>query len=373
MGGRAGGAGLLLGLNFFLISGPASAQIPLDNPDGGPPYLGLYELGLYRDGSNECPEAHRIEGLARANAIAPLNSNGNPDPNGRIVMLSIGMSNTTIPFCTSDGSLPPAPWFRDPNLVDCYAWTFMGRARDYAAISPLVQIVNGAYIGQASGGWDDDNFPTFNPIPPNPNIPPVVGNYDRIRDMILPEYIPAVTEASVQIVWLKLVNDQPLASLPNPGNDAELLMLRTGNALRLMKARYPNLSIVFITSSTYRGYHTGAFNPEPEGYESGFAIKWLIDAQITQIESNNTIIHPIAGDLDYTADVVPWIVWGPYLWANGPSSRSSDGLSWVDEDYSPDGVHHEQPGLSKFAIHLLSFFTQSRFSHCWFIGDGACE
>jgi hypothetical protein len=367
-----GAAGIVVGLGSCFVSGIAVAQLPIDT-EGGPPYLGLYELGLYRNGSNDCPEAHRIEGLARANAIVPLNSSGAPDPNGRIVMMSVGMSNATIPFCIPDASLPPRLSALYLNLVDCSGWSFMGRSRQYVALNPALQIVNGAYNGQPAENWDDDNFPTFAPIPPNPSYPTAVGNYDRVRDLIMPVYVPTVSEASVQVAWLKVLHAYPPQSLPGPGSDAEGLVSRMGNILRFMRTRYPNLSIVFLTPSTYRGYHTTAFNPEPQGHEGAFAVKWLIEAQVAQIESGNTIIDPLAGDLDYTDGTAPWVAWGPYLWANGTTSRASDGLSWASTDYAGDGLHHTPAGLSKFGLMLLHFFTQNRFSHCWFIGDGACE
>lgn len=367
------GWGLVAGALGLALSSAQSAlaQIPLNNPEGGPPYLGQYELGFYRDGSNECPESHRIEGLARANAITPLNASGNPDPNGRIVFMSIGMSNTMIPFCDSTADLPPQREVRDPTNVRCAGWTFMGRMRSTAAIdAQRVQIVNGAYIGQPASSWVNDNTPTFNPIPPNPAYPSVVGNYDRVRDFILPNYIPVVTEAQVQILWIKLVNDIPTASLPAANADVHVLRGRLGQILRFAKQRYPNLSIAFLTPSSYRGW-AGAFNPEPQAYETGFAVKWVIDAQITQMETGT--IDPVIGDLDYTNDTVPWIVWGPYLWANGPESRLADSMSWAREDYIFDGVHHTQAGLSKFGLTLQHFFVFNRFSHCWLVGDGACE
>jgi len=55
--------------------------------------------GLYDGGSNVRPPAHTSAGLAIANAIAPLDTLGNPDPaRGRVVLISIGMSNTNFEF-----------------------------------------------------------------------------------------------------------------------------------------------------------------------------------------------------------------------------------------------------------------------------------
>jgi hypothetical protein len=66
---------------------------PLDDLGAGP-YKG-FEGGLYPGGSNARPAAHDAAGLALANAIVPLDTLGNPSPTGRIVFISIGMSNTS--------------------------------------------------------------------------------------------------------------------------------------------------------------------------------------------------------------------------------------------------------------------------------------
>src|SRR5262245_60006233 len=55
--------------------------------------------GLYPSGANVRPAAHTAAGLEIANSITPLDTLGLPDStNGRIVFISIGMSNTTQEF-----------------------------------------------------------------------------------------------------------------------------------------------------------------------------------------------------------------------------------------------------------------------------------
>src|SRR5437016_9102300 len=65
--------------------------------DLGPGLYKGYAGGLYPNGANTRPAAHEVAGLNIAtNFIEPLTGAGNVDTtNGKIALLSIGMSNTT--------------------------------------------------------------------------------------------------------------------------------------------------------------------------------------------------------------------------------------------------------------------------------------
>ena len=333
-------------------SGDSSGLNP--NPGGGPPpsttvpisdmgqgtYLG-FSGGLYPNRSNTMPAQHANAGFARANSIVPLDTSGNPSPAGRIVLLSIGMSNTTQEFC-SQSSDPP-----------CNSWTFMGQAvADPAVNKTTLVIVNGARGGQTSSTWDS----------------PGDANYDRIRDSRL---VPAgLSEPQVQIAWVKVANAGPTMSLPAAQADANQLITQMADIVRALKARYPNLKQVFLSSRIYGGYATTTLNPEPYAYESGFAVKWLIQAQIDQMQNGGTVVDARAGDLNYNT-VAPWLAWGPYLWADGANLRS-DGLNWLPADMEADGTHPSQSGEQKVANQLMTFFKQSQHTRCWFVTGATC-
>src|SRR5215467_4674815 len=57
-----------------------------------------FEGGLYPGGGNEPPAAHLKAGLKIAKTIVPLDADGKPSPDGKVVLLSCGMSNTTMEF-----------------------------------------------------------------------------------------------------------------------------------------------------------------------------------------------------------------------------------------------------------------------------------
>lgn len=54
---------------------------------------------MYPNGANVRPDTHERAGLEIARGIQPLNRDGKSNPqNGRIVLISLGMSNTTQAF-----------------------------------------------------------------------------------------------------------------------------------------------------------------------------------------------------------------------------------------------------------------------------------
>jgi Cu/Ag efflux protein CusF len=56
--------------------------------------------GLYPEGKNQRPSAHEAAGLARAKKMVPLDADGKPNARGKIVLISVGMSNTTGNYST---------------------------------------------------------------------------------------------------------------------------------------------------------------------------------------------------------------------------------------------------------------------------------
>ena len=175
---------------------------------------------------------------------------------------------------------------------------------------------------------------------------------------------------------MQVSNANPTASLPAANADAYEPETRLGNIVRLMKSRYPNLQIVLLSSRGYGGYATAPIHPEPQAYETGFAVKWLIEAQIQQMANGGSVVDPRAGDLDYARGVAPWLAWGPYFWANGSEAKLG-GPSWVPADFdlgAPSlGTQLSPQGQSKTSLVLLRFFELSPFSKCWLMTIGACR
>lgn len=324
----------MLALAVFL----AATLTPLNDLRSRPYDFGL-SGGLWENGSNEIPAEHLAEGLRRAGKIQPLDANGVPSPAGKIVFLGAGFSETSRIFCA-------------PNPFDaCEARSFVSLALNHPRVNKdNLVLLNAAHPALDAEQW----FPFDN------------SNYERIENTVL---APAgVTEQQVQGAWIQMIDaftDRP--SLPPPHSDAYMIKRYIAAVVRAMKSRYPNLQIVYISSRVYGGYSSGGFHPEPHAYESGLSVRWIVVGQVETMRVAHIGPHwdSTMGDLNYAKDVVPWLTWGPYLWANGAEPRS-DGLTWEREDFEFDGAMLSERGAAKGARLLLDFLLQEPTAAGWF-------
>ena len=67
----------------------------------------------------------------------------------------------------------------------------------------------------------------------------------------------------------------------------------------------------------------------------------------------------------YDNESVPWLTWGPYLWANGTTPRE-DGLTWERDDFESDGFTLSARGAQKSATELLRFMMREPTASGWF-------
>ena len=326
--------------NPHASSSAIPAATPLIDFAPGQKYLGQFEGFLY-DGTNVPPAAHDAKGRELAAQVQPVDKDGSPSHGGKIVFLSIGFSNPNLKWC--------GPALHQPQ--DCIEQSFTKQALASPRTNKSsVLILNGAIGGQPTKAWRDPNG----------------RDYATILERVL---TPAgVTEKQVQAIWMEIVEPNPSASLPAKEADAYTLEGYTGDTCRALKARYPNLKQLFISPRSYGGYALTNGSPEPFAFETGFSVKWLIQAQINQIATGR--VDERAGDLNYKTGVAPWITWGPYFWANGTTPRS-DGLSYVRADYTErDGLHPSPEGIKKIAAFMLNWFLNSPYTP-WFRSSAA--
>ncbi|HYY92002.1 MAG TPA: hypothetical protein VE955_08435 [Candidatus Dormibacteraeota bacterium] len=273
--------------------------------------------GLYPNGTNTMPLSHFNDGLALAKQVIPRDTLGNPSPNGKIVLISVGMSNTLL---------------ETNGLIQL--------AANDTTLNPRLVIVNGA-----EGGEDARSIVT-NPAPYWSYVDTQLSN-------------AGVTPNQVQTAWLKEADANPTGSNITY---ATTLASQLVTILQMMHQNFPNLLLVYMASRTYAGYASSSLNPEPYAYASGFSVKWVIEAQINGTSSLN--YNASKGPVS-----APWVAWGSYFWANGLVPRS-DGLVWYCSDFQSDGTHPSIPqGQLKVGRMLLAFFKTNPTSASWFLGS----
>ncbi|MFZ0545795.1 MAG: hypothetical protein WAM60_10185 [Candidatus Promineifilaceae bacterium] len=255
--------------------------------------------GLYPGGSS-IPNQHLQRGIAAAQNIQPLNQQGQPDEAGKIIFLSLGMSNTKQSF------------------------------KQFMKISRSEKDRNVALVNGAQGGYDA------------PRIADPESDFWTKLDSQLTRR--NLSPLQVQVIWLMEATANETAPFPQ---DAQELQSYLRDIVLTVKDRYPNVKIIYLSSRAYGGYAgQGAPSPEPWAYEGGFAVKWLIESQIE------------GKDPALTYSNSPWLAWGPYTWADGLHPRS-DGLTWSCNDFENDGVHPAPSGELKIANLLLNFFDNN--------------
>lgn len=270
--------------------------------------------GLYGNYQNNLPNdhPHMVQAAAQSSQILPRDAEGNAVPDGKIGLISIGMSNTRAEFLK-----------------------FMRNANADPLRSSAVVLVNGAQNGQTAEQWaraDDESW-TY-----------------------LASFVAAagLTPAQVQVVWMKLTH-----IAPQPGRDDFPVFVNAfrGNMAiiaQLVKQRYPNVRLIYLSSRIYAGYSLAPLSPEPFAYEGAFSNRLLIDDQIAG-----------GGLTGINYDNAPVLLWGPYLWADGVDPNSQ-GLQWDCSDLTEDGVHPSSTGISKVADRLLEFFKTDPLASVWF-------
>lgn len=281
--------------------------------------------GLYPDGENEIPASHLDVGMTEASEVVPRNAAGDPDPDGRIGVVSIGVSNTRLEFRT---------------FVDALA-------TGDAPVNPAVSFINGAQGGRGTEAWSADH-----------------GQPWGVLEGVLDD--EGITAAQVQVAWVKAPTVWQSADVVFPDAfRAQTEQLKT--VLRELKDRYPNVRIAFLSSRIYGGYGS-ILSPEPLAYQDGFAVKWAIEAQI-------------AGESGLEVGVdAPWLAWGPYMWSDGLGEDGvaggvpgrADGLEWECTDLTQtDGIHPSRRGLVKVSGMLLDHFSSHPAARGWFLDGNA--
>lgn len=321
------------------VAQPCDPAAPQDSPyDLGGGIYKTFQGGLYPAGANDRPTDHESAGIAIANAIVPIDANGEEAPNGRIVLVSIGISNMTQEWRVGANN--------DPSSS---ALAFIAKAAPLQAsgvINPALLIVDCAKGAIGADQWGAE--PLALDLDPWPTV------MNRLQ-------FSQSSAAQVQVACVKAAHQGPTTCIANDGStvgDAGLLAADFAGIARNLKVVFPNIKLVYFVSRSYGGYATGG-NREPFAYEQGFGVKWAIEAQLT---GSNTY-----GELQWQGPsaMAPWMSWGPYLWANG-NTPSGLGMTWDVNDFVADHIHPSASGVDKASTAFLDFFLTDATTRPWF-------
>ena len=277
------------------------------------PYHGE-DGGLYGGGQNEAPPAQAALAKDAISQIKPLDAEGHPAADGRIALLSIGMSNTTMEF-SAFVPLVNADPRKAANVV----------------------VVDGAQGGKDATAWARADAPVWQ-----------VAEH-RLADA-------RITTQQVEAVWIKQALIRPQAGFPA---EAEHLRDRLRDIVTIAKQKYPNLRIAYLSSRIFAGNAKTPLNPEPYAYESAFGVRWLIQDQMKGAAS----LNPSAAKGEVKA---PVLLWGPYLWADGQTPRQSDHLVYNPDEFENDGTHPGPAARQKVAKLLQEFFATDPLAKPWY-------
>ena len=301
-----------------VAAGTTTGQVPLDELAGGL-YLGETG-GLYPGGSNEIPPAHFAAGQALAQQVQPLDANGNPSASGKIGVVCLGMSNSSFIFS---------------SMIEL----LVGQTASNVVI-----------VQAAKGGYD-------------------LGKWQDPANVIWPTAVAAVnaagiTPAQVQVVLQthSMANSiYPPQGWPMTPKDVQAFCENTMRNVDL-PANFPNAKLCFWSSREYAGHATTMNNPEPYAYQSGFAVKWMIEKQIAGDPTLN--FDPANGAMQ-----CPWMAWGPYVWGDGLVPRE-DGMFWEIRDFNADGVHPSVRGRTKAGAAWARFLLTDPLTAPWLRAGG---
>jgi hypothetical protein len=313
--------------------------------------------GLYGGGHNEPPPAHQAAWLKACAQVQPLDADGHPAKDGKIVLLTLGFSNTHI---ESEDFIRTGS--ADPEK------------------SPSVVLVDGAIGGRAAVMWAYDGSEGLPKTEQERldremdilHMPKLHRGNRRVPDekdtwptLELRLKEAGVTAAQVQAVWMKHVEAGAAALGEFPAH-AKALEADMADILVIAKQRLPNLRVAFFSSRTYGGWaKPTAGSPEPYAYESGFAVRWVLQRQINGDPLLN--YDPARGEMK-----APVALWGPYLWACGDHPRKMDGLVWNEQDVrSNDHMHPSEAGCRKVTEQLLKFLKTDPGTRRWFLKPNA--
>ena len=278
--------------------------------------------GLYPGGSNERPAEYLNACIEHVQNIKTLDSDGNFDEDGRIVMLGIGASNPGAEFNK-----------------------FMEISSYFEPRNDKLTLVNGCV---PSIGIQDMNYTAAE----------YWGNVTTLLED------NGLSADQVQIIWIEEENTQ-VGDTTFPWA-AETLVTDFHFLLQAIKIMFPNTQICYVTARAYAGYADPSSEDFtsglkfPRDYYNGWGLKWFIE---------NVINHEIGYSYEGPLAEIPLVTWGSYHWTDGSAERLDGLLLDCEEDVTEDGLHLSGSGEIKMGEHMLDYFIADTTAKYWFFDE----
>jgi len=282
--------------------------------DLGTGYYRGYQGGLYPGGQNQRSGAHLSLALSQSAQIQPLNNNGQPAANGKVVLIGVGASNPRTEF-----------------------EAFKQQAQSSGLLKPSTAIVNTCIGGQGVQKMNQAS-----------------ANYWQQAENTLQQ--AGLSMQQVQAAWVETEHtgnaDTVFPRAP------QQLMSDMRTLLVTMKQKFPQLKIVYLSGRAFSGFAQAAANEVgkgllyPRDYYNGWTMKWMVEKQI-------------ANEAGYTLSDIPFITMSTYLWSRGANPRNDGFFLDCILDVGPDGLHLTAAGEQKAGQQLYQFFFSDPTSVGW--------
>lgn len=282
-----------------------------------------YSAGLY-PGGNYDYGIHEEEGYQRAARIVPLDGNGVVDStNGKIVMIAFGMRER----------MAEAAEFK--KMIDTF-----GQRNEWLQ-----------FVDCSQPGMDVEQFLTSG---------------QAWNNIVASLTAAGATPKQVQTMWFEDFLLRQSDSLSY--HYADTLKNYYVQVFQKLHQLFPNLKSCYLTGSAYAGYATNSsVIREPFAYQTGWAVKWVIQ---DQINCDPSLQYTVTGAPPPQVEKAPWLAWGPYFWADGTRVWMDTTLRWhCPTDFDTDGTTLAGAGVVKAASMLFHFFSQNRSPMAWFTNN----
>jgi hypothetical protein len=266
----------------------------------------------------------------------PIDRGDDPQTPGTYKGLALRLRDNGEPVVTAvDGIIGVVCIGMSNGNQECSDFIQRVRGTFAPEVNPAVRVVNCAVGGHAIERWNDTAY-----------------DATLWDDCVMRKLAQGgVRLDQVRVLWHKaadqfttLPGGASMPLYPSPGSDYEAFLANLSVFADRVRAKFPAVQAVYVSSRSYGGFANTAGRGEPLSYEEGHALNaWL---------SQNREVDGV------------WYGWGPYLWAPDCATgvQNGGGVCYVRDDYVADGVHPSPSGQAR----VSGLLHERLLQHAWY-------